>query len=673
VVATLIRGDPGGTVDLKKRIELLAHPDRGVSSAAENALRAAGGETADSLLRQLPRLPASAQDIAFRLLGEWRDRRLLEYVAAQFKAGDYRLSQYGVDALVALGERPAACLLLEMLANATSAETTKRVQDAIAAMAEAAAEPLLSAYAGKIAIRRTQAELVARVAGIRALEALLAALCDPFRAVRDCAEAGLVKLGSPAVPRLCLLLADSREDVRVRALRVLSRIADKSAAPLVRTHVLRGTRTVRLAAIEALRSLWDSATVETLARAQQASDWRIREAATLAVGSAPMDEIPRCLDLLGQSLRDQVGEVRRASVSALNSLCATAKRPLPPILELIASATADSDETVARYATVSLGNLQQTPQKMLGPQRSSAHEWLPLSRRSTPLEKWIDGFFSLHSPAWRPSPPPDPSTEVTDDVHFSVTCPRIVVPGQTFLIDVWAHLERALTRAHKSRERMRDWMVQTVGPAYLASGVQLRVRMAVPRLEVADENTMSWVGVLSNCNFALAVPASAALESYAGTATIFAAELQLARVSFIIRVGSQRQDCVDDVTSEARTVASAFASYASEDRNEVLAIVQGILKVLPDLDIFLDVASLRSGEHWHDRLEEEIGNRDVFYLFWSSAASRSTHVDWEWRTAMRTRGLEYIEPVPLARPDQVPPPPELEVLHFGEWTRFLRS
>ena len=58
----------------------------------------------------------------------------------------------------------------------------------------------------------------------------------------------------------------------------------------------------------------------------------------------------------------------------------------------------------------------------------------------------------------------------------------------------------------------------------------------------------------------------------------------------------------------------------------------------------------------------------MFYLFWSKAASDSEWVEKEWRTALRFRGIDYIDPVPLISPKDVPPPEELgDELHFNDW------
>ena len=95
--------------------------------------------------------------------------------------------------------------------------------------------------------------------------------------------------------------------------------------------------------------------------------------------------------------------------------------------------------------------------------------------------------------------------------------------------------------------------------------------------------------------------------------------------------------------------------------------------VLPDLDVFLDVVSLRAGEQWQLRLEQEIADRDAFFLFWSRAAIRSEWVEREWRKAIELRGVGFVRPVPLELPDVAPPPAELAHLHFGDWTLRLRS
>jgi hypothetical protein len=111
-------------------------------------------------------------------------------------------------------------------------------------------------------------------------------------------------------------------------------------------------------------------------------------------------------------------------------------------------------------------------------------------------------------------------------------------------------------------------------------------------------------------------------------------------------------------------VRSAFASYASPDRPEVLRRVQGLAAA--GVEVFMDVLSLRAGQDWERQLVDNIRRRDVFYLFWSPAARASEWVNREWRYALQEKGLQYIHPVPLADPREAPPPPELASKHFND-------
>jgi Leucine Rich Repeat (LRR) protein len=234
-------------------------------------------------------------------------------------------------------------------------------------------------------------------------------------------------------------------------------------------------------------------------------------------------------------------------------------------------------------------------------------------------------------------------------VTFSVFGPQVIAPGQNFVLDLWAHLpiqaEMVLSWATKMG---RDKMSGVKTGVAVASGAILSVLVEIPSLRVADPiDTMTWEGEPVNSSFIVETPSDAALGEHSGRAIISAYGLPLAKVSFSLTVQASAigpDEIRKSLKALERKHRSAFASYSSLDRDEVFGRIQGMKKVLPELDIFLDVLSLRSGQDWDQQLRLRIPEKDVFFLFWSLNASKSKEVDKEWRLALETRGLNYIDP-----------------------------
>ena len=264
-----------------------------------------------------------------------------------------------------------------------------------------------------------------------------------------------------------------------------------------------------------------------------------------------------------------------------------------------------------------------------------------------------------------------------DRIHFSITSLSVVQPGTPFVINFWAYvaqerpamLKRARESAGKSQIK-----IQSKGPVQVSRGTLLIVRLKVKGLIIDDpEDAILWDGDIGNATFMAQVPDDASPGAQGGLATIYANGLQIAKLHFVIEVGNTVSN-VDYLPITGQRYQKAFASYASADRDQVLPRIQGIQKALPQLQIFLDVMSLRSGQYWEQELWKTIPDNDVFYLFWSENAKQSEWVEKEWRCALQSRGLDFIDPVPLAPPDQVPPPPELASKHFNDWVlAFMRN
>lgn len=247
----------------------------------------------------------------------------------------------------------------------------------------------------------------------------------------------------------------------------------------------------------------------------------------------------------------------------------------------------------------------------------------------------------------------------------------MIAPATDFVIDVWAHLdEQRETVIKRALEAATDAkiLIKSKGPERVRRGAVLTARLSCSGLVVSDPtDAILWDGQIGNATFAVQVlPADAEAGPRAGLATVHIEGLRIARLDFLVRVG-KKTERVEPIEVEQKRHRSAFASYADADRDAVLARVQGMQKESPMLEVFMDVLSLRSGQYWERELWRVIPTHDVFYLFWSASARKSIWVGKEWRCALKTRGLDFIDPVPLVNPKRVPPPEELSSRHFNDW------
>lgn len=264
-----------------------------------------------------------------------------------------------------------------------------------------------------------------------------------------------------------------------------------------------------------------------------------------------------------------------------------------------------------------------------------------------------------------------------DLVHFSMTSPQVVKPAASFVIYIWAHLERQRDIViQRAQEAYADdkISIQSKGPVKITRGTILSVRLKLEGLIVANpEDTILWEGEIGNAMFLVKVPEDAKEGSRSGVATIYIDGMQISRLYFVIQIGATQSKADRIPTQEAR-YRKAFPSYSSKDRDAVLARIQGIQKVAPYLEVNMDVIRLRSGQYWEQELWKIIPQNDIFYLFWSENACKSEWVEKEWRCAFKTKGIDFIDPVPLVSPEEVPPPPELAGKHFNDWVlSFMRG
>ena len=196
----------------------------------------------------------------------------------------------------------------------------------------------------------------------------------------------------------------------------------------------------------------------------------------------------------------------------------------------------------------------------------------------------------------------------------------------------------------------------------------ITVLLKLPDFEVPDPMEMlGWDGDIRNVSFIVKAPAALAPGVYPGIAKLMKGQLPFASIAFDLAVTSPTAKVEappEPLKARVQRIARAFASYASQDRAEVLRRVQGIQAT--GMDVFLDVVNLRSGQDWERAIYHEIDTSDGFFLFWSRNAAQSNWVEREWRYALKQHGLEFISPLALEDPRLTQPPAELSKMHFND-------
>jgi len=250
-------------------------------------------------------------------------------------------------------------------------------------------------------------------------------------------------------------------------------------------------------------------------------------------------------------------------------------------------------------------------------------------------------------------------------VDFSVFAPATVAPGRSFVLEIWAYLrekrEEVLQRALRHGSLLERG---SRGPVQIPLAKELTLLVWLDGFVVRDEqDSFFWFGETTNVPFVVECPEGLQPGDYPGQISILHCGMLLSRLVFSVSVGAP-VDKPKKLGVKREHIQSAFASYATADRDEVLRRVQGLTAA--GMEVFLDVLALRAGDEWEERVMEGIRTTDVFYLFWSRAARESTWVEKEWRYALKEKGLEYIHPIPLVAPEEAPPPSELAGRHFND-------
>ncbi|HWS89056.1 MAG TPA: HEAT repeat domain-containing protein [Pyrinomonadaceae bacterium] len=712
-MASLVLREQVAPDELESLVALLGGEQKSMRARAKVVLAGLGADSRDALFDLLEKRAVTKTAEFIELLGLLKDPRGVRHLAAAFRdierRYDHRFRETAFNALGQIeGEETIEFLISLLIADGAFREVPR----ALLEIGEPAAAPLKRAYEEHVVLRRHEGELLARVVGEGAVGVLVKRLKDPDEEVRDETERALKILGKVAVPQVLPLTRDENGETRRRAVRVLGSVGDMRAFERVIELVFSGTPEDRAAAIEALGGFPFEHAGPNLRGLLRSARSEVRVGAARALGR--YEGSKEALKLLTEAGRDKDKQVRLQAIESIRVAASslTSEEDLVPVVRALLRMLTDKSEAVAAESLRALSHLARNDfaqaiiirlikeaipaskgvkkRKLSDALKFIILEWTRRERRGG-LAAFVDSAASDYSDSDYSEPmrslehsfeaywpddillfEPTAQRPISEETHFSITAPPAVRAGTFFLLDVWAHLEAdrdEVMRRAQSALREKDIYLRSVGPFLVERETLLQVRLSIPDFGGAtQEDAILWSGKIGNCTFPVQVPREAAAGKHLGTVYILAAGLQVAKLHFDVEVGEENAPAGSLPTRESR-IRSAFASYASKERGLVLGRIQGMLKIVPYLDIFLDAASLRSGERWEDRLMEEINRRDVFYLFWSLAASRSRWVRKEWRAALQAKGLDFINPVPLEKPEKAPrPPAELAELHFDEWT-----
>lgn len=270
-----------------------------------------------------------------------------------------------------------------------------------------------------------------------------------------------------------------------------------------------------------------------------------------------------------------------------------------------------------------------------------------------------------------------------DEIACTVYAPQEIATGNEFLIQVFTHtylqsfeLDRIVKLSDDTAFKRNELVLDRNIP----QGSKLDFQLSISGLKI-EENLLSiiWNGKIKSVQFTIKVPKNFSQSQAVGKVLVMQDSIPIGEMKFIVKIIRPVSDWEKKRYSNSHWHSSnsspmvkfgkAFISYASYDRAEVLKRVQ--MLNLVKLDFFQDLLSLEPGEIWSDRIYKYIDQCDIFFIFWSKAASESEWVKKETLYALKVKEKSRDErpeiiPVIIEGPPPAKPPMELSFIHFND-------
>jgi hypothetical protein len=259
-----------------------------------------------------------------------------------------------------------------------------------------------------------------------------------------------------------------------------------------------------------------------------------------------------------------------------------------------------------------------------------------------------------------------------DEVRTTVFSPTQAAPGKSFFVQVFAHLPKD-ARLLKEIAQLTDNEAELVDTDLLEreieQGATLTFFLTMPGLEIDEaQQTRVWNGKRIRVQFGVTVPKGSESREILAKIIVCENTMPIGHLGFKFKIVDSATEAAI-VPADVGTVSAykqAFISYAHEDKAEVLKRVQ-MLEV--ERKKYFRDQDLKSGEQWGTVLFQRIDESDVFFLFWSDAASKSEWVQKEIGYALKRQAGDREAPphiYPVVIPPPVEPPDVLSYLQFGD-------
>jgi hypothetical protein len=266
-----------------------------------------------------------------------------------------------------------------------------------------------------------------------------------------------------------------------------------------------------------------------------------------------------------------------------------------------------------------------------------------------------------------------------DEVECSIYSPAQLAWDSTMMMQIFLYKP---SKAKEARRLAMEFDPDAVQKGFYILDIEVPrnslivLHLEIPELLIEEPlRAIRWRGATCAKQFMIRSPKGLGTRSATGQLRVSIEGVPIGNIGFVLQISDANAirpaAGLGNVISRYR---SAFASYASSDRTEVLKRVQALAAV--GINVFQDILSLEPGDEWERELHQAIERADLFLLFWSRAAKDSEWVQKEIRYAIDRKtvdpkALPDIVPIIIEGPPPVPPPAELAHLHFNDHRIYL--